>query len=169
MNRNLFYYLALLLLLGALLSACKSSDDTTLQTSTSDASSSDVPDVSADALSFTDSDPKPGYLAGEIGIDAAEDESEVDSYVLYWGSSATEKLSDVEAIATKDKVGANLTYQLTSTATPSGAAYFLVYTANENGEAQTPTSTAITDDTSGAVSTENRFGYAVFGQGVFGP
>lgn len=161
MNKTLLPLL-LALALAWSLGACKSQDDgAVLQTS-----GETRPDATADGLSFTDTDQRTGYLAGTITIDAAEDESGFESYVLYWGASATEKASDQEALATKDKLGADLTHDLSATATPSGATHFLVYTANDAGESETPVALAISDN---GQASENRFGLAIFGTGVFGP
>ncbi|MDT8447172.1 MAG: hypothetical protein RRB13_09815 [bacterium] len=163
--RHLFISFFAVLLLVSLAASCKKESDP-VTISTGDSTTDSTPDVSADALSFSDTDNRVAYIQGTLNITKATDESKVDSYKIYWGSDAATKLSGESVIASKDKVNANLTYDFAAnTLLPSGANYFLVFTANQVGEATTPKALAIADNT----TPNNLFGTALFGTGVFGP
>jgi hypothetical protein len=45
------------------------------------------------SIAFNDLDPRVGKIKGTIIISRAKDESIIDSYLLYWGSSEKTKLS----------------------------------------------------------------------------
>ena len=53
------------------------------------------PTVTANAVYFTDVDPLPGQVGGTIILEGAANQSSISHYVIYWGSSATSKLSTV--------------------------------------------------------------------------
>ena len=102
-----------------------------------------VPVNAAVGVAFTDTDPDGGQLAGDVVVARASDESDVTSYLLYWGSSATTKQSPT-AIA--PVTGSNLTHTFPAdTAVPVGATHLLVFTANADGEMGTGVNTAIVD------------------------
>ena len=83
--------------------------------------SAGVPANAAVGVSFTDTDPDGGQIAGDVVISKAGNESDVTSYVLYWGSSPTSKQSETP-IATLTATGFNLTHTfVANTAVPSGA------------------------------------------------
>jgi len=105
-----------------------------------------VPTNLAAAISFTDTDLAGGYLGGEIAITKALDETDLNAYVLYWGSSSTQKLAGQAAIATLTATGANLIHELVSgTSIPTGATHFLVFTRNTSGEMASSVSVEIID------------------------
>lgn len=101
------------------------------------------PANAASAIAFTDTNYQSGTIAGTISITRAVDESDIDSYVLYFGSDATTKLGD--ALTTIAKTGSDLSYSLTTTTIPTGATHFLVFTKNEIDEMTTGISLAISD------------------------
>ncbi|MCP5502289.1 MAG: hypothetical protein H7A25_20505 [Leptospiraceae bacterium] len=104
-----------------------------------------APSLTAASISFTDTDNTQNAIAGQVSITKASDESNIDSYVLYWGNSATTRLSTTP-IAELNKTGANLVYNVaTNTAIPAGATHFLVFTKNAVGEMVTGISVAIVD------------------------
>ncbi len=96
------------------------------------------PALTASSVFLIDVDMDEGELAGTCEIEMAADESDIERYKLYWGSSETVKL-DETAITSIDKTGADLEYTFSeNTAVPSGAAYLLVYTENGDGETAVP-------------------------------
>ena len=52
-----------------------------------------TPIATASGVYFLDEDPSPGQIAGTIQVQPAADQSSVSHYMIYWGSSATAKLS----------------------------------------------------------------------------
>lgn len=91
----------------------------------------DVPPVHAPlSIRFTDENPAMGAVRGTVVLGAAADESDVTSYDLYWGSSATTKLS---ALTTLAKAGGTLEYKL-SAVPPKGTTHLLAFSANRAGE-----------------------------------
>ena len=136
-----------IVILMKLLQADGTSTDTGTLTSTDTGTSTSTssPSATASSLSFSDTYDRKDKLGGTVSIGRATDESTVESYVLYWGSSSTTKQSTT-AIATITRTGSNLSYTITGgTALPSGATHLLVYTSNSNGENTTPVATTITD------------------------
>ena len=51
------------------------------------------PTETASAVHFTDVDPAAGQISGSIVLEVAANQSSISHYVIYWGSSATSKLS----------------------------------------------------------------------------
>src|SRR5512143_776813 len=92
------------------------------------------PTHAASSLVFADTDPTKGNVSGVVTIGKATVESDVSSYVLYWGTDATTRLGS--AITTIAKTGSDLKYSL-SGAVPVGANDLLVFTANAQGEMAT--------------------------------
>ncbi len=104
-----------------------------------------VPTHAPISASFTDTDTTGGLIQGDVNISMASDESDVTEYVLYWGSSTSDKAVSTP-IASIAKTGANLTYTFsTPTAIPTGATHLLVFTQNENGEMASGIYVAIVD------------------------
>jgi hypothetical protein len=133
------------ILASALLVACVGDSPTITKDGGSDGGGADVaPDVvqlappkhAASSFVFHDSDIAQGTVNGTVVIGKAADESDVDSYVLYWGANATTKLNGQSAIATLPKSGADVTYVLTGPV-PLGATKLLVFTSNSVGEMAT--------------------------------
>ena len=106
-----------------------------------------VPVNSAQSVQLLwDTDADEDQITGTLSITKAADESDLDSYVLYWGSNATTK-QNTTPITTIAKTGSNLTYSFVAdTAVPSGATHLLVYTVNADGEMATPKSLDIPDN-----------------------
>ena len=118
-----------------------------------------VPVHAAQGLYFTDADMVKGQIGGTVSIVKASDESDVTSYVLYWGSNATTKapsLSQIREITTSgvlsltgigQPAGYSLTISIPSgTAIPSGATHLLVFTKNSSGEMASGTTYTIVDN-----------------------
>ncbi|MGK5091936.1 hypothetical protein WDW89_07945 [Deltaproteobacteria bacterium TL4] len=84
-------------------------------------------------LKFSDTDAREGFIAGEVKITKALDESDVTGYVLYWGKSTSGKIKDLAPVVILPTTGSDLSYTLTSIALPQGATHFLLYTQNANG------------------------------------
>ncbi|MDX2469386.1 MAG: hypothetical protein QNL04_02285 [SAR324 cluster bacterium] len=103
----------------------------------------------ASSISFTDTDLNADAILGTVAIGMATDETDVASYVLYYGSAADTKLSGENAITTITKTGADLSYALTATTAnstlPSGATHLLVFTTDGTTEQTTPKSVTLTD------------------------
>lgn len=96
------------------------------------------------ALSFTDTDVLNfGKIGGPITISKAIDESDIEKYNLYFGTSGTTKYSSstIQSIA---KTGSDLSFQLSeNTSIPSGVTHILAYSSNSAGENSTPASVQI--------------------------
>lgn len=76
-------------------------------------------------------------VSGTITIIKATDETDIVSYKLYWGSSATVKIN-ATPFSTKAKTGANITVSLSPPITrPVGSTFVLCYTANALAEMPT--------------------------------
>jgi hypothetical protein len=95
-------------------------------------------------LTFADTDPRCGELSGTIVVGHASIECDVTAYHLYWGQSATSKLS-ATPIATLPLTGNDLSYALAPQPLPAGATYLLAYAANDAGENATPAAVAIVE------------------------
>ena len=155
--------------LGFLLGCKSKKDDNVVVSGTTTSTESTVQGVanSPKSLSFSDADPLGGYIQGTLTLVPPEDESSTDSYEIYWGRSSTSLLAGQQVIASKEKVGANLTYSFAKGSTvPTGATYFLAYGKNSQGLSEPPAALAIADAGS---ANSNLFGSAWFGYGIFGP
>jgi hypothetical protein len=94
-----------------------------------------LPQQTARQITFTDQDPHGTLIGGPATIYRVADESTIDIYNLYWGSSLTTKLAGQTAIVALPKTGSNLTYLFPmGTPLPIGATYLLVFTSNTQGE-----------------------------------
>lgn len=109
-----------------------------------------VPSVKASTnIVFSDSNSAGGVIDGTITFDPASNESDVASYVLYWGSSPAQKASGQDPIVSLPKTGNPLSYTFPSaTVVPSDASYLLIYTASEFGENQSPVAIPLVDKSS---------------------
>lgn len=105
-----------------------------------------IPIHAAAGVSFTDTDQHASEIGGAVSITKATDESDVTSYVIYWGTNSTTKMTATAAIATIAATGGNVSYTIpTNTAVPSGGTHLLVYSTNAVGEMETGINVAITD------------------------
>ncbi len=105
-----------------------------------------VPTNAAASVSFTDSDATGGEITGTFTISRALSESDLTHYVMYWGSSATQKLAGYNAIETYAKTGNNIDHSFAANAqVPLGASYILVFTKNDDGEMNSPRAYEIDD------------------------
>ncbi len=115
------------------------------QRTAASSANSAVPSYNAQDIDFVDSDPDSGEVFGRIDLTRATNESDLDSYVVYWGSGTSTKASSTP-IATLGKTGQDLSYSfLPGTTYQSGATYILVYSANEYGESASPLYVAVSD------------------------
>jgi ELWxxDGT repeat protein len=134
-------------------------DDTTTDTTsdvtpdaTSDATTDteDPSPVQATALSFEDFDFDEDQISGSLQITSATDETYVDEYRLYWGSSATSKLTMITSY-TADGSNPNPSHSFAAdTAVPENATHLLVYSVYTDSATSTvfessPTSLDIPD------------------------
>jgi hypothetical protein len=78
--------MSLIVFIIALLANCQTSDD-------DDSSADNARTHIAQSVAFADTDMDEDQIAGTVDITKAMDESDVSSYTLYWGSSASAKLS----------------------------------------------------------------------------
>lgn len=136
------------LLILSRLSLNLTSDVDTTDTDSDSTSNTAVPASGATSVSFTgDTDNTADELGGDIEITKSDDESDIDSYVIYWGSDSTTKLSGEVAITEITATGSDLAFTLPGDqAIPSNSAsHFLVYSKNSAGENETPTGVPFTD------------------------
>jgi prepilin-type N-terminal cleavage/methylation domain-containing protein len=106
-----------------------------------------IPTNTAWWLSFTDTDDNTWQIWWTLTITAAWDESDIDSYIIYWWSNTTTKLNWTP-ITTITSDGTNKTYNFSAnTSIPSWATYLLVFTKNTWWEMSTWINVAIGDNT----------------------
>ena len=95
-----------------------------------------LPVESAVSMTFVDADTRGGYLGGDIIINKASDEDNIDHYRIYWGSDQLTKMTDTP-VASLDKTGKDLSFTFPEdTERPELATHLLVRTANRGGEMQ---------------------------------
>lgn len=112
-----------------------------------------VPTNAAWWISFTDLDTNTNQISWDLTITKATDESDIDSYVLYWWSDSTTKLSWQSSIATLSVTWSDLIYNFTeNTTVPTWATYLLVYTKNANWEMTSWVSVLMGDNISGWIA-----------------
>jgi len=96
-----------------------------------------LPEGKPTSLSFEDDDGDKGEVSGTITIGKADNDKHLDEYQLYWGKSATRKISGSSSsmsIVRKDG-DKNPTHKLSkNTKIPDGATHLLVCTKNKWGE-----------------------------------
>ncbi|MCP4138011.1 MAG: hypothetical protein GY754_44015 [bacterium] len=138
MNKSLSYYtlLAIILAVSLSLSGCWEGFGGVM-----------APDDSARGISAgADTDPGTNEVSLPVSISHADDESDIDEYRLYWGSSPSTRLSGV--IASFPAKGTDISYTIPeNTVFPAGASLLLVVTANKYGEISSGTSCPVTDRT----------------------
>lgn len=85
-------------------------------------------------IQFINMSSQKGEIAGPVTIFKAADESDINDYSLYWGQSATQKLSG-DPVAILAATGFNVIYTFPpSTSIPDGVAYLLAFSRNQYGE-----------------------------------
>ena len=98
------------------------------------------------SMTFFDLDMDEDEIQGTLTITKATDETLVDEYRLYWGSSATAKLAGQGVIQSYTAYGTDKTEAMSAnTAVPGGANYMLVYTVSGGTEFSSPTALDIPD------------------------
>lgn len=113
------------------------------QTSLLKDGSASVPKNPPSALSFTDTDLlNCGKIGGPVNVFKAADESDIDSYSIYFGTSASVKYGAV--LSSIPKSGSDIVFSLSAnTAVPSGVTHILAYSSNAKGENPLPASALI--------------------------
>jgi alpha-tubulin suppressor-like RCC1 family protein len=105
-----------------------------------------VPVHAAASVSFTDTDPAAGQIAGAVAVGRAASEADVDGYTLYWGSDFGTKLAGSAPLARAAKTGAALTMTIAAaTPVPAGATHLVVVSRNHRGEMALGASVALVD------------------------
>ncbi len=89
----------------------------------------------AEGITFTDTDPQHGQIGGSINIIKALNESDINSYLIYYSVDGTNKSGS--AIIELPKKGSNLQYNLPQNTGIIGINYFIVRTKNSHGEMNT--------------------------------
>ena len=102
-----------------------------------------LPENAAAAIAFTDNDLDGGRLDGNVIVTKALIDRDISSYVLYWGSSESTKLSSRPF--SRLLKGGSLVTTIFRAVKPTGATHILVFTANEFGEMATGRGVAIID------------------------
>jgi hypothetical protein len=99
-------------------------------------------------LSFKDTDMEPGTIGGEVRINKARNEFDIDSYVIYWGKDSSSKLDAPlnPLLGNAAPTGSDAILQVPAgTPIPSTASHLLVFSKNEYGEYATPGSLYLKD------------------------
>ena len=101
-------------------------------------------------IGFADADPDLGSIQGRITVHKAADESDVTSYAVYYGVSATQKLY-FTPIFVAPATGSDVSYPLDVAPPPSGATSLIAFARNAVGEMTTGVATAFHDNVPAAV------------------
>ncbi|MCJ8344394.1 hypothetical protein MJH12_02555, partial [bacterium] len=102
-----------------------------------------VPTLLAQQISFNNLESHPQKISGTFVITKASDESNLDSYSLYFGSSAS-SLTSSQFIQIIQKTGSNISIEiLDDTAIPNGASYLHLVSTNQFGVSQSSIATEI--------------------------
>ena len=97
-------------------------------------------------VTFTDIDMGSGQIGGTIIIERSADEGQITSYVIYWGSSANQKLEGAEPIAEIAVSETSLTADIPeNTPLPEGATHVLAYVKAGNRESDEFESAEVVD------------------------
>lgn len=132
-----------LLFMAVSCGAKKKADDVTGNTDPTAALNG--PALPPSALTFADTDRTTGEIAGAVVITPSSDESDVTSYTLYWGKSASAKLV-ATAIAEINATGSAVSHTFApNTSLSSSATHLLAFAKNDTGENSTPAAVALTD------------------------
>ncbi len=122
------------------------SNSITIDATPSSAGNLDPPFNNSLSTFFIDTDSQEGEISGACIIEKAVDESDIDNYILYWGSSSSVKLNGEASITSIPVTGSDLTYSiLENTSIPVGASHLLVFSENINGEIVVPNAINLVD------------------------
>lgn len=124
-----------------------------------------VPSHAPRALAFADNDVVCSRLSGRIVVTKAADESDVASYAIYWGASATSKL-DPLPIAVISANGADPVHDLDRVLAPLDATHLLVFSRNGAGEMASGASVALSES---RMATHNDISAAAAASSGFDP
>lgn len=102
-----------------------------------------VPDKLANGITFIDEDTATNKISGKVSITKASDESNIDSYKVYYLNISGGKVGD--AIGTVNKGIDLLQVTIADTDIPVGATKLGVYSVNAHGESVNATKTMLTD------------------------
>ena len=88
---------------------------------------------------FTDTDMGSGEIGGTVTIERSTDESAVTRYVIYWGSSANQKLEGENALGEAELTGADEISIVIpqDTSLPAGATHILAFAQGGDEESET--------------------------------
>lgn len=111
---------------------------------TDSGTSASVPRNPPASLNFTDTDfLNYGKIGGTVNVSKASDESDIDSYNIYFGISGTAKYGTAP-IKSLAKSGSDISFTLSeNTAVPPGVTHLLAYSSNSKGENSVPASASI--------------------------
>ena len=91
------------------------------------------PSQLASNLSFSDTDYRAGQIQGILSFSPAQDESNIDSYELYWATAAKSSIG-VSPISTIAKTGNDLEINLSTPLTiPDSATHLMIFSKNSFG------------------------------------
>ena len=103
-----------------------------------------LPSHAPRAIAFADNDAACSRLTGRIVVTKAADESDVATYAIYWGASATSKL-DPLPMAVVPASGADVVHDLEHVLAPLDATHLLVFSRNGAGEMASGASVALSE------------------------
>lgn len=104
------------------------------------------------SVSFSDEDGERFELKGTVRIEPASDQRTIEKYAVYWGKSATKKISTSAHITdiTKKADGKEVTHYIASNTIPPSngtrTTHILVFSKNEHGEHPVPAAIQIVDN-----------------------
>ena len=101
------------------------------------------PDITAQGISFYDSDGEKNEIGGTVNIFRAENESYITHYTLYWGTSETE-INGIP-IGSMPKTGSDLSFEIPQNINPETNTHIIIKTENLFGEMINGISTKIYD------------------------
>lgn len=97
-------------------------------------------------VSFRDIDFQPTFVGGVVRLEPASDETDIDSYALYWGTGATQKaLLQPFAVFPAHGAGEHRYRIAEGTLRPEGATHVLAYARNAAGEGAVPVAGVFAD------------------------
>ncbi|GAB2539371.1 FecR family protein [Gracilibacillus alcaliphilus] len=102
-----------------------------------------IPATGPVSVVFTDKEPLRGKVSGDITVGRAEEEDNLDSYVLYWGNSNGERITEIATLA---KTGEDIRFTFAEvTDIPENAEGILAVVQNDIGESEEYAYTPIHD------------------------
>ena len=120
-------------------------------------SSPNPPNQSPRSMSFTDQDLDAGEIAGVVTVIPPLNESEITSYLLYWGKDETTiSQNNSSVLAEISKTGNNVSYTLSAnTQIPSDTTHLLSFSKNSNGVNTAQNGYVSISDLNGKVTSAN--------------